>query len=57
VDNLTFAQAQEFAVGMEAAAKHASKLQGGASSKEQELFTLPSAGKTCYRCGGKRSCT
>ena len=54
VENLTLAQAQELAMSMEAAAKHASELQGGASSKELELFNLPAAaGKTCYRCGGK----
>ena len=40
-------------MSMEAAAKHTSELQGGASSKEHELFNLPLAGTTCYRCGGK----
>jgi len=36
-------QAQEIATSMEAAAKHTSKQQGGASSKEHELYNLPPA--------------
>jgi len=36
-DNLILAQAQEFAMSMEAAAKYTSKQQGGASSKEHKL--------------------
>ena len=53
VEDLTFAKAQELAMGMEAAAKNADEIKGGAGSKDYELFNLSSASKTCYHCGGK----
>jgi len=55
VEDLTLAKAQELAVGMEAATKNANEIQGGAGSKDHELYTLSAASKTCYRCGSKGS--
>ena len=44
-------KAQELAVGMESATKNSDEIQGGAGSKDHELYNLSAPGKTCNGVG------